>query len=73
MGRCLVSDLKFDGLPAVLEHFQAKSKEIESLAAVYRSQLLDLTGHDPSKPVTALDVIKIVQRVFFAVAEKNEP
>ncbi len=57
--------LKFDSLDAVLKHLSGSSAEIEASASKYRSQLQEFTGHDLSKPVTALDVIKIVQKVFF--------
>jgi hypothetical protein len=57
--------LGFTGLDDVLKHFTAKGEEVERRLAVYRSQVTELTGHDLSKPVTALDVVKIVQKVFF--------
>lgn len=67
----MTEKLTFSNLGAVLNHFDQQGKGVEHAAAVYRSQLLELTGHDPSKQVTALDVIKIVQRVFFGGTDGN--
>lgn len=61
----MTDKLEFNDLKSVLEHFSTKGNCVEGLLATYRSQVTELTGHDLSKPVTALDVVKIVQRVFF--------
>ena len=46
--------ITFKDLDGVIEHL-----------SVFEAQTLELTGHNPRLPVTALDVVKIVKKVFF--------
>lgn len=57
--------LEFSGLDAVLTHFAESGERAQADIKTYRSQVKELTGHDPSQPVTPLDVVRIVQKVFF--------
>lgn len=57
--------LEFGSLGEVLSHLESSAKGIESDVATYRHQVMELTGHNPDKPVTAIDVVKIVQKLFF--------
>ncbi len=57
--------LSFNGVGELIAHFDKKGKAVENESNIYRSQLMELTGHDLTRPVNALDVIKIVKKVFF--------
>ncbi len=59
------SHLHFETIWEVIRHFDEKTKEAEDVIGKYRSQIQELTGHDPNKPLTPLDVIKIVSKVFY--------
>lgn len=48
-----------------VNQFEAEASVLEAGVANYRAKLQELTGHDPNKAVTALDVVKIVQKLFF--------
>lgn len=69
----------FTSLDEILAHFSGSQVSVEGGINQYRSQLKQFTGHDPNTPLTALDVVKIVQKVFFAkspesvVTDKVEP
>ncbi len=58
-------ELSFSSVNEVLTHFDKSATDAEKAIATYRSQIKELTGHDPDKPLTALDVVKIVHKVFF--------
>jgi len=58
--------LEFNSLDDLLNYLDSNEKSIGEDVAKYKSQVSELTGHDLSKPVTALDVIKIVKKVFGA-------
>lgn len=64
----MADKLEFQGLAGVLAHFDKSGEEARNAIKTYRSQVKELTGHDPSSPITPLDVVKIVQRVFFGGA-----
>lgn len=64
----MAEQLNFGSLGEVLDHFEKTGKTAEDAIRVYRSQVKELTGHDTTQPVTPLDVVKIVQRVFFGGA-----
>lgn len=56
--------LKFDTVDEVLTHFDKAGQASTEAIKTYRSQIQELTGHNPDQPVTALDVVKIVLSVF---------
>lgn len=64
----MTDKLEFKGLEDVLAHFEKSGKASLEAVKTYRSQIKELTGHDPSAPITPLDVVKIVQKVFFGGA-----
>ena len=64
----MTDQLQFQGLAGVLAHFDKAGQDAQQAIKVYRSQVKELTGHDPTAPLTPLDVVKIVQRVFFGGA-----
>jgi hypothetical protein len=53
------------GLAEALSFLDKRGAEALDGLRTYRHNVKELTGHDPDKPVTALDVVRIVQRVFF--------
>tara|TARA_R110000868_G_scaffold9394_1_gene46895 strand:- start:113 stop:325 length:213 start_codon:yes stop_codon:yes gene_type:complete len=61
--------LEFTSLNDVTAHLDRLAKDIAQDVSKYRSQIQELSGHNPDKPVTAIDVIKIVQKVFFKEQE----
>lgn len=67
----MTDKLEFKGLDDVLAHFTVTGKDAEKAIKVYRSQVKELTGHDPASPLTPLDVVKIVQKVFFGGANAS--
>ena len=64
--------VEFGSMTDLLLHLDKLEKEIGEKLAVYKGNVSELTGHDLSKPVTALDVVKIVQKVFFSGVENNK-
>ena len=54
-----------------LKRLESKGLRIEADVADYRKELQDLTGHDLNKAVTALDGVKIVEKVFAPRANKQ--
>ncbi len=55
----------FHSVPDVLGHFGKSGAAAEEAIRIYRHQLKEFTGHDPDKAVTAIDVVRIVEKVFF--------
>lgn len=62
----MTEKLEFSSIDDVLNHFDATGKDAEAKIALYRQHVKELTGHDTTQPVTPLDVIKIVKKVFGA-------
>ncbi len=54
-----------------LLRLESRGLRIAEDANDYRAELQRLTGHDPSKPITALDVVKIVAKVFAPTSNKE--
>lgn len=55
----------FTTVDEVLNHFSERAASAEELVTQYRRQIEEFTGHNPNSPITALDVIKIVKKVFY--------
>ena len=64
----MTDKLVFEGVDAALAHFDKNGKAATEAVRVYRHQVKELTGHSPEQALTALDVVKIVQKVFFGGA-----
>lgn len=54
----------FNSLTDVVNHLTEEQARVQQEDAAWCSQVKELTGHDPRKPISPLDVVKIVQHVF---------
>lgn len=55
---------RYDTLPEAIKHLDSKELVAQDAIKLFRHQLQELTGHNPDKTLTALDVVKIVQNTF---------
>lgn len=56
-------NLTFSSLDDVIKHLEVMATDIGSRTNTFRHQLKELTGHNLSEPVTALDVVKIFNKL----------
>jgi len=55
--------LVFTSLDDAMAYIDALGKDAEQKVALYRSHLRELTGHDPSRPITLRAVVDIFQKL----------
>ncbi len=55
----------FESLDDAMTHLVGKEKTAASAIQEYRSQIQEFTGHNPDRPLTPIDVVNIVRKVFF--------
>lgn len=60
----MTNKLEFKSLSDLLDYLEASEREVGENVSKYKAHVAELTGHDLSKPITALDVVKIVKKVF---------
>ncbi len=56
--------LEFASIGEVVEHLDRSALSTTEAIKTYRSQVQELTGHNPDQPVTPVDVVKIVLKAF---------
>lgn len=54
----------FSSLAEVLAKITQAEEQLGKDTAQYRHWVKELTGHDPTKPMGPMDVVRIVQKVF---------
>jgi hypothetical protein len=56
--------IEFSSLDGAIGHLDSAFEKTTADIKTYRSQVQELTGHNPDHPVTAIDVLKIVLKAF---------
>jgi hypothetical protein len=64
---------KFESVDDVLDHFEKTAAEINEKTRVYQHQFEEFTGHAFGKQLNALDVVRIVNKVFWSKNGSGNP